>query len=189
MNESITMERTRWTSADIALLPDNGTRYELVDGELFRSKQPHWHHQETCINIGIALQTWARAKDNGHVSTNPGVLFSEADDVVPDVVWISDERLRLLMDDAGHLTGAPELVVEVLSPGAQNERRDRQAKLKLYSEQGVQEYWIVDWRTKQVAVYRRARAQLTLVGTLRGDDEVTSPLLPEFVCPVSRFFS
>jgi Uma2 family endonuclease len=80
-------------------------------------------------------------------------------------------------------------MVEVLSPGVQNERRDRQAKLKLYSEQGVQEYWIVDWRTKQVTVYRRARAQLVLVGTLQNDDELTSPLLSGFVCPVPRFFS
>jgi Uma2 family endonuclease len=189
MNEPMTAEHVRWTSADLALLPENGTRYEIVDGELFMSRQPHWHHQETCINIGVELQHWARTRGHGHVSTNPGVLFSDADDVVPDVVWISDERLRLLMDEAGHLTGAPELMVEVLSPGVQNERRDRQAKLKLYSEQGVQEYWIVDWRTKQVTVYRRARAQLVLVGTLQNDDELTSPLLSGFVCPVPRFFS
>ena len=57
--------------------------------------------------------------------SNPGVIFSEADAVIPDVVWVSRERLAVLIDEAGHLTGAPEAMVEVLSPGAENERCDR----------------------------------------------------------------
>lgn len=61
---------------------------------------------------------------------------------------------------------APELIVEVLSPGTQNERRDREMKLKLYAERGVQEYWILDWRIQQLEVYRRQAALLRLVVTL-----------------------
>jgi Uma2 family endonuclease len=116
------------------------------------------------------------------------VLFSQADSVIPDVVWVSQERLAQIEDEAGHLTGAPELVVEVLSPGKQNEFRDKEAKLKLYSVQGVREYWIVDRFTKQVEVYRREKAQLVLVATLLGDDEITSPLLPGFCCSIRFFF-
>ncbi|MBI3733244.1 MAG: Uma2 family endonuclease, partial [Chloroflexi bacterium] len=118
-----------------------------------------------------------------------GVLFSDTDNVIPDVVWISQERLASLMDSAGHLTGAPELVVEVLSPGADNERRDREAKLKLYSVRGVREYWLVDWRVKQVEIYRRERAHLSLAVTLLAEDELTSPLLPGFACAVARLFA
>ncbi len=59
------------------------------------------------------------------------------------MVWASNERLTALLDDAGHLTAAPELIVEVLSSGAENIRRDREAKLKLYSSRGVREYGIV----------------------------------------------
>jgi Uma2 family endonuclease len=70
----------------------------------------------------------------------PGLIFSDTDAVIPDVVWVSHERLARLEDEAGPLRGAPELVVEVLSPGALNERRDREAKRKLYSAYGVQEY-------------------------------------------------
>lgn len=77
----------------------------------------------------------------GQAGITPGVLFNDADDVVPDVAWISLGRLKTMMDDAGHLTGAPELVVEVLSPGAQNERRDRQAKRKLYELSNVERPW------------------------------------------------
>jgi Uma2 family endonuclease len=188
MSTSI-IERTRWTTADINLLPDNGTRYEIIDGELFMSKQPHWHHQRTCGNIYHELHTWSLASGTGQSSITPGILFTESDNVVPDVVWASNERLSALMDEAGHLTGAPELVVEVLSAGAENERRDREAKLKLYESRGVREYWIVDWRLQQVEVYRREQALLRLAVTLFAEDELATPLLPGFMCPVVRLFA
>lgn len=64
--------------------------------------------------------------------------------MAPDVVWISHGCLQGTLDQAGHLTQAPELVIEALSPGSTNIRRDRDLKLALYSCQGVEEYWIVD---------------------------------------------
>jgi Uma2 family endonuclease len=169
-------------------LPDNGTRYEIIDGELYMSRQPHWHHQRTCGNLYAELHVWSLTSSMGQASITPGILFSEADNVIPDVVWISTERLTALMDEAGHLTGAPELAVEVLSPGGENERRDREAKLKLYGSRGVREYWIVDWRLQQVEVYRRDQAMLRLVSTLFAEDVLTSPLLPGFSCTVARLF-
>jgi Uma2 family endonuclease len=78
--------------------------------------------------------------------------------------------------------------VEVVSPGNDSERRDRELKLKLYSERGVQEYWIIDWRKQQVEVYRRDQLQLQLVSTLFPPDQLTSPLLPGFTFRVSRLF-
>ena len=101
---------------------------------------------------------------------------------------MSHERLALIEDEAGHLTGFPELVVEVLSPGETNIRRDREAKLKLYSLQGVQEYWIADRFAKRLEIYRRDKGQLVLVATLLEGDEIVSPLLPGFQCSVSQFF-
>jgi Uma2 family endonuclease len=184
-----TTQRTRWTTSDIALLPDNGTRYEIIDGELYMSRQPHWHHQYTCSNLCAELRAWSLTSGLGQASMTPGVLFSDADNVVPDVVWVSNERLAALMDEAGHLTGAPELAVEVLSPGVENERRDREAKLKLYESRGVREYWIVDWRIQQLEVYRRDQAMLRLVATLFVEDVLTSPLLPGFSCPMARLFT
>lgn len=77
----------------------------------------------------------------------------------------------------------------MLSPGEKNEQRDKQLKLKLYSQQGVQEYWIVNKDLRQVQVYRRDNAVLTLVATLQADDALNSPLLPNFTYPLSRIFS
>ncbi|MBW4494791.1 MAG: Uma2 family endonuclease [Oscillatoria princeps RMCB-10] len=188
MSQTVT-DRVRWTVADIDLLPaSEGTRYEIIDGELYMTRAPHWRHQRTCGKIFRALDDWSESSGLGQASITAGVLFSESDNVIPDVVWASNERLAALLDEAGHLTGAPELVVEVLSPGKENEGRDREAKLKLYSSRGVQEYWIADWRLRQVQIYRRENAKLVLIATLLNGDEISSPLLSGFSCPVARFF-
>ncbi len=179
----------RFTSRDLELLPDGeGVRYEIIDGDLYVSRAPTWEHQLTASEVCRALQDWNDVSGAGWANSAPGLVFAEDEDVIPDVVWISHERLAVALDEARHLRIAPELVVEVLSPGSANERRDRELKLKLYSRQGVQEYWIVDWRVRTVQVYRRAEMALTLVGTLRDDDILTSPLLPGFSCPLSRFW-
>lgn len=80
-------------------------------------------------------------------------------------------------------------MVEVLSTGQENEKRDRELKLKLYSSKGVREYWIVDWRLQQVEVYRREQAALVQVATLFTSDELSSPLMPGFACPVAQLFT
>jgi Uma2 family endonuclease len=181
-------DRVRWTTADLELLPDNGNRYEIIDGELFVTRAPHWGHQKATGRIYSALDTWSVSTGLGQAAFNPGIIFSDADNVIPDVVWVSNDRLAMLLDDAGHLTAAPELVVEVLSPGAENARRDREAKLKLYSSRGVREYWIVDWQLQQIEVYRREQATLNLVATLFGNNVLTSPLFPEFSCLIAQLF-
>jgi Uma2 family endonuclease len=183
-------EKVRWTTADLELLStDEWKRYEIIDGELFVTRAPHLRHQTVIRNVCSELQAWSDQHQPGEAIPNPGVIFSETDNVIPDVIWISADRLAQLIDEAGHLTGAPELVVEVLSPGTTNERRDREAKLKLYSSQGVQEYWIVSRELQQVEVYRRENAILKRTATFLAQDPITSPLLPGFQCVVERFFS
>jgi Uma2 family endonuclease len=178
----------RWTSADLAVLPDNNKRYEIIDGELYVSRQPHWYHQRACAKICAVLEAWSMQTGAGEANLAPGLIFAEDDDVAPDVVWISSARRASILGADGHLHAAPELVVEVLSPGAANERRDREAKLKLYSRRGVLEYWIVDWRTQQVEVYRREELALRLVATLYATDTLTSPLLSGFACAIATLF-
>lgn len=180
--------RVRWTTADLALFPDDDRRYEIVDGELIVTRAPSWSHQEVTGRVFAVLDQWCQDTGLGRAAINPGIIFTDEDNVIPDVVWASRERLDLLMDEAEHLTGAPELVVEVLSPGEKNEQRDKQLKLKLYSQQGVQEYWIVDKNLRQIQIYRRDQAVLTLVMTLQAEDTLTSPLLLDFACPLNRIF-
>jgi Uma2 family endonuclease len=183
-------KKVRWTTADLELLStDEWKRYEVIDGELFVTRAPHIEHQDASGGIYFELRAWSNVSKLGKAVLLPGIIFSDADNVIPDVVWISHDRLAQVIDEAGHLTGAPELVAEVLSPGTTNERRDREAKLKLYSSQGVQEYWIVSRELQQVEVYRRENAILKRTATFLAQDTITSPLLPGFQCVVERFFS
>lgn len=180
----------RYTSRDLDLLPDiEGVRYEIIDGELHVSKAPGLEHQYVCVVLGSALHFWCVNEGHGRVYGGPGLVFSEDNDVIPDLVWISVERLRAGRDASGHITVGPELAIEVLSPGSANERRDREAKLALYSRRGVDEYWIVDWRARLVEVYRHIDGELRRVATLVGDDALTSPLLPGFSCPISGLWA
>lgn len=180
----------RWTIHDLEVLPQSeGTRYEIIDGELFVTRSPHRRHQQAAGKVFAALDSWSAETGLGEAIPAPGIVVSDADSVIPDVAWVSNERLALIEDEAGHLIDFPELVVEVLSPGPSNIRRDREAKLKLYSIRGVQEYWICDRFTRQVEVYRRQAAQLVLSATLLSQDDLTSPLLPGFSCRVEHLFS
>ena len=179
----------RWTINDLTIFEgDRVNRHEIIDGELFVTRAPDWKHQAICVNISTILKNWSDESGLGQTAITPGIVFSESDNVIPDVVWVSNDRLAKVLDDSGHLTAAPELVVEVLSPSKTNERRDRDAKLKLYSMQGVVEYWIVNLREKSVEVYRRESAALRLIATLYQQDELASPLLPGLKCLVSTFF-
>ena len=179
---------TKFTSADLLLMPDNGKHYEVIAGELYVSHQPHWHHQFVCGQLFRFLQGWSKQSGLGVPNGAPGVIFAEDDEVAPDVVWISPDRLATALGADGKLHAAPELVVEVISPGLANQQRDRQTKLKLYSRRGVREYWIVDWQQQQVEVYRRTAAELTLLATLYRTDTLQSPLLPGFSCEVVTLF-
>jgi len=178
----------KFTSADLELMPDDGKRYEIIEGELYVSRQPSVEHQYSCNRLGRFLDEWNDKSGLGVVLTAPGLIFGEGDDVAPDVVWVTRERLARATDKAGHLLAAPELVIEVLSPGKTNEERDRRVKLKLYSRHGVHEYWIVDAMLQQVAVYRRDHDQLVLDRTLYADDTLQSPQLAGFSCNVAKLF-
>jgi len=178
----------RFTSADLALLPDDGKRYEIIEGELYVSKQPHYHHQYASGRLFRFLDEWNDQTHAGIAFEAPGLIFATDDDVAPDVVWVRQERLATVLADDGKLHAAPDLVVEILSPGAKNENRDRETKRTLYARRGVLEYWIVDWRQRQVEVYRREQATLQLIATLYAQDSLDSPLLPGFTCRVAALF-
>jgi Uma2 family endonuclease len=168
--------------------PHDDQRYELIDGELSVSTQPHWRHQFSAANIIYALAAWSRQNAAGMVLRAPGVVFANDTAVAPDVVWVSKDRLDTVLGEDGKLHAAPDLVVELLSPGLENQRRDREAKLSLYSRQGLREYWIVDWQHQELHVYRRRDARLELVATLLANDVLQSPMLPALAVKIGEFF-
>ena len=153
------------------------------------SRSPHYEHQRACTRIGRKLDDWCERTRLGEAVIGPGIIFADDDDVIPDVAWVSRERRDQILGEGGHFYGAPELVIEVLSFTGSNARRDREAKLKLYSRRGVDEYWILDWIARQLEVYRRGAFDLELAATLESSDLLESPLLPGFSCRVKDIFA
>ena len=188
---SAVIAREALTVDDLDFWPGrlDDTRHELIDGVLHVASQPSLEHQMTCHRIQMELGIWSRETGLGVVVPAPGVIFSPTDAVAPDVVWISRERLPSVVGEDGKLHLAPDLMVEVLSPGTDNVRRDRELKLAIYARYGVGEYWIVDWQVREVTVYRRVEGALRLSGTLAAEDSLDSPLLPGFSCRVGDLFS
>ena len=145
-------------------------------------------NQLVCVTVSALLAAWSKRSGAGRTFIAPGLIFGEDDDVAPDIVWISNARLAAVLEPDGKFHAAPELVIEVLSPGRANERRDREVKLELYSRTGVQEYWIPDWPNRNVEAYRRVDGQLRLVATLHEGDLLETSLLPAFACKVADLF-
>jgi len=175
------------TVDDLDAMPEDGNRYEVMEGELFVSRAPGLPHQLVAGNIHYQLRTYLENNPIGRVIATPGLVLSPYSGVIPDLVFYSHARgEEIIAND--RLNAAPEIVIEILSPGSENISRDRIAKRQLYARHDVSEYWIVDSENRSVEVYRLANQCLELAALLGIDDEVTSPSLPGFACPLLKIF-
>ena len=175
------------TVEDLDALPDDGNTYELIEGELIVSRTPTVTHQDVIGNLFFWLRSYLEDNPIGRVIVTPGVIFDEYNAVIPDIVFLTNEQLEAVGAET-HIHLAPAIAVEVVSPGRNNARRDRVMKLQVYSKFGVGEYWVADPEARNVEIYRRAEGALVLVATLKGEDEINTPLLPGFACTPARVF-
>ena len=147
--ERMALSQITWQ--DVQQLPDDGHRHEAIEGELHVTPVPSIRHQRVSQKLEQELLRLLEAPGHGVVIDAPvGVEFpSTGEGVQPDIVFVSSARTHIIADAA--IRGAPDLVVEILSPTT--ERRDRGVKRKLYERLGVFEYWIVDLETETVEVW------------------------------------
>ena len=177
------------TVADLDAFPeDDGNRYELIGGELFVSRAPGTPHQRVLHNLQLEFGLYLKAQPIGILVPGTGVIFSNYDAVIPDLLFVRNERWKEVTTGE-KVTSAPDIVVEILSAGSENRRRDLSVKRKLYAKYGVAEYWIVDSENQSVLIFRLREQSLEEVATLSGDDELSSPILPGFQLNVSAIFN
>lgn len=140
------------TWQDVQQLPEDGRRYEAIDGDLYVTPAPTVRHQRISMRLEWALKTLLQDPGYGELLHAPvGVEFPATEEgVQPDILFISNARREIVAED--WLRGAPDLVVEILSPSTA--ARDRGIKRRLYERQGVAEYWIVDPDAEAVEVWR-----------------------------------
>lgn len=171
---------TRLTYDDYCLLPDDGKRREIIEGELFVTPSPETAHQRAIGRLAVRLWQSIESQKSGEIFFAPfDVVFSEFDVVEPDLLFISNARAGVLTRK--NVQGAPDLVVEVLSESTA--RVDRTVKLKLYGKFRVEEYWLIDPEGPSAEIYRRGEEGLELVAKLAAEDALASPIFPGFSMP------
>jgi Uma2 family endonuclease len=176
------------TVADLDACPDDGNRYELVAGELFVSRSPGISHQRVLHNLQLEFGLYLRQNPIGILVPGTGAVFSDYDAVIPDLVFVLNERWAEVVSGT-RITRAPDLVVEIISPGSENRRRDLSVKRQLYAKYGVGEYWIVDPESRSVEIYRLTGSGLEKIATMIDSDKITSPLTPGFELSASALFN
>jgi Uma2 family endonuclease len=178
-----------YTIADWDAMPfEDGYRYEIIEGELFVSCSPGLTHQRVLANLITLFVVFLRENPIAEWVPTPGLVFNESSAVIPDlVVFLGKKSDAIITGD--QLTGPPDLVIEILSPGAANIRRDRIFKLQLYSKHAVPEYWIVDPRNLAVEQFVLHGSSLKLIQTLQREDVLSSTAIPGFSCLVSEIFA
>jgi Uma2 family endonuclease len=165
----------RVSYADLERWPEDGRRYELYDGEVFEIPSPILLHQFVLGRLYLALSAHVQAHGGSVFFAPLDIVLTDFDVVQPDVLLFMPAREHLL-----HMRQvtrhAPDLAIEILSPGTA--RNDRGRKLRLFERHGLKEYWLVDPEGPSIEVYRLAEGRLSLKAIARDRERVDSPLLP-----------
>ena len=178
----------KFTYEDFLTFPDDGKRHEIIDGEHYVTPSPDTRHQTVCTALTALLWTYLKQHPIGAVFVAPfDVIFSDLDVVEPDLLYISRERAAILT--AQNVRGAPDLVVEILSPSTR--KTDEVTKRKRYEHFGVLEYWVVDPELDAIKVYRRTDDRFVRVAELSAEagDLLTTPRLPGFSVTLTEIFA
>lgn len=176
----------QWRLEYLRKLPQDGRRYEIINGTLYAVNTPSYDHQVTAGEIFFHLQRFVGNHQLGVVDCAPcGIYLPETAQLVqPDIVFWPE--LAPVYD--GHVySGVPALVVEVLAP--KSVRHDRQLKFDVYEAAGIAEYWLADPLSRTVEVYTLSIGEYALAGRYSGDEQVESPLLPGLTIRAKLLFS
>lgn len=177
----------KFTYEDYKNLPESETkRYELIEGELIMVPSPTFEHQDISVRLEFALYEFVRKHKLGTVLDAPlDVVLDDENVVQPDIIFISKARSHIIHKEA--IKGAPDLVIEILSPSTSE--RDRTVKKKLYARAGVTEYWLVDPESKTVELFKLGEAGFERAALYKKDETLTSLVLPGLRIPLSEIFS
>jgi Uma2 family endonuclease len=174
------------TYDDFVQFPDDGKRHELIDGEHFVTPSPNTKHQQVSGRLFLQIGNWLEASPVGQVFYAPyDIVISRFDIVEPDLVYFSNERAATAITVL-HATSAPDLVVEIGSPGTR--KRVETIKRRLYERSGVIEYWVVDPELDLIRVYRRGEEgfERPIELSREASDVLTTSLLPGLQIPLAK---
>jgi Uma2 family endonuclease len=173
------------TYEDYCALPDDGLRYEIIEGFLFSEPSPRRAHQQVAGNLFVILLTHVREHNLGEVFIAPfDVILNRRTVVVPDLVFVTQDRAGVVTERA--VEGNPDLIVEILSPSTA--RRDRVAKLNAYARRGVPHCWLVDPAARTLEAFELSEGSYRLAVAVGGDETFQPGLFPGLVLPLSELW-
>jgi Uma2 family endonuclease len=173
------------TARQYRLMPETGPRYQLINGDLRMVPALNRYHQVISRNLEFILLSFLEGHPIGELYHAPfDVYLSDIDVFQPDIVVIRNENLRILT--AIGAEGAPDLVIEILSP--KTRILDLEPKRQAYSREGVAELWIIDPAPQTVAVYRFNENLEAPVAVKEAADILESPLLPGLQIDLQKVF-
>jgi Uma2 family endonuclease len=177
--------RVQFLATDIWDTPDDGKRYEVIDGELYVTPPPVWKHQNGLANLFLILGPYIHAHNLGKIVPAPvGVVLDEHNGVQPDLIYISRERLGIVSERG--VEGPPDLVVEVLSPSTRS--RDKGVKMRRYAASGILHYWQLDPRTDSLEAYRLGEQGYQHVGRFGPGSVFRPELFPGLEIPIDELW-
>ena len=167
-------------------MTQNGRRCEIFDGELYESPVPTLRHQRTAQRLARAFEEAVR--DGSRVFNGVDVVLAPGTVARPDLLLVLADHLGILSEAGDAVRGAPDLILDVLSPATV--RLDRVIKMDAYARYSVPEYWLVDGNAKLIEIFRLDRhAQLyRLTETYHAEDRARTPLVPGLAVEVGRLF-
>jgi len=179
-----TVSPIKFTYQDYLLLPED-KRYEIIEGELFMVPAPIPYHQDVSKNLFLLLDNYVEDRNLGKVYYAPiDVVLSNENIVQPDILFISKERLSIIGQK--NIRGAPDLVVEILSPGTAE--KDKILKRKLYAKFGVKEFWLVDGKKKEIEVLSLQEEDLKRWRVYTEEETLFSSLWQDIRIPINQVF-
>lgn len=177
------------TVDDLEAIPDDEFhRYELIEGELYVSPAPGLPHQLVLHKLQLSLGNYLEQNRIGRLVPGPGVAFNKYNYLIPDIVFVSNERWHTIADKK-RFNAAPDLVIEIISPESTNRSRDLKLKREAYARFSVTEYWVVDTWARSIIVFRLSDGTLQEVSLLRQNDQLESPILPGLSLKLSDIFA
>ena len=176
--------KRKLTYKDYKNIPED-ERYELIDGELVMAAAPKEVHQRADMKLGSKFFVHVEGNDLGAVYSAPfDVYLSETNVVQPDLLFVSKERLNIITE--ANVQGAPDLVVEILSPSIAS--MDWNRKRELYAEHGVKEYWLVAPEVRLVWLLLPRDGALEVAGVYGDGQALASTIIEGFSVDTSDIF-
>ncbi len=180
---SVARKKIMFTYDDLQYWENDHLRHEIIEGEHYMSPSPIPYHQIVSGNLFYEILDYVKKKQLGKIFSAPiDVVFHDSDVCVPDLVFVSNKNRHIIGDK--NIQGAPDLIIEILSPGT--EKLDKGLKYKRYAYYGVKEYWIVDPKAQLIEVHDLEEQALLQV--FPKNQILNTPTFPDIDLNLSKIF-